>query len=257
MKRILGLSVFIGFLLCRLVSIADAQEKLRIIRETVLDSSPVIVVSRQVGDKPVDRKHKNRHGIIAGSNWLKQLVFDVKNVSNKNITYISLELVIPKTGKMEHNGRVVRFVFGNRVASAATANRDSSHPLELLKPADVVKLKINDSERTSLETYLNKYEVQEVENITIDIREVHFDDGTGWSLGIELRQDPLAPQNWNPLIRGQTKNQRSSSFWIASLVPPRIFDFFGSHSSLSIPAQCRNFFCFDAVSFTGSTGVRL
>jgi hypothetical protein len=241
MKRILGLSIFTGFLVCRLVSVADAQEKLRIIQEAVHESSPVVVVSRQKGDKPFDRSYENRHGIIAGPDWIKQLTFDVKNVSNKNITYINIELVIPQTGKMVNAGQIVSIFFGNRAAPAA-ASRDPNRKQDLLIPGDVVKVTISDTARTQLENYLEKYDAQDVERITMDVREVHFDDGTGWSLGIELRQDPLDPKIWRSVLRGQASTRISSSVWLAAFVPIRLFDFFGGYMSFSIPAPCRNFF---------------
>ncbi len=223
MNRLLGLSLFIGFLLCHFASVADAQEKLRIIQEAEQENSPVVVVSRHVGDKTFDRSHRNRHGITAGHNWLNSLSFDVKNVSNKNVTYIILHLQIPKSGKMERNGMIVPFVFGNRVASAATANKDSSSPLELLKPGDVVKLKMSDLVRTKLEDYLKKYDAEDIEQIKTDIREVHFDDGTGWSLGHELRQDPSNPKRWRSVIQGRMKNHMSSSVWMSAFAKSKTF----------------------------------
>jgi hypothetical protein len=73
MNRLLGLSLFIVFLLCHFASVADAQEKLRIIEEAEQENSPVIFVSRHVGDKTFDRSHRNRHAITAGNNWLSEL----------------------------------------------------------------------------------------------------------------------------------------------------------------------------------------
>ncbi len=205
MKRISGLCLVTGFLLCHIVSVADAQEKLRIIQQLQPENSPAVVVSRRVGERLVDRKSENIHGIMASRDWLSQLTFDVKNLSNKNVTYIRLEFVIPKIGQMVHNGRVVRVAFGNMVASAATGSKDSRSPLELLKPGDVVRLKISDLERTNLETYLKKYDAEDVEQIRVDIREVHFDDGTGWYLGHELKQDPSNPKIWRSVGQGQIK----------------------------------------------------
>ena len=193
------------------VSFGYSQDKLRIIQEAEQEDSPVVFVSRHFGDKTFDRSHRNRHGITAGNNWLSSLSLDVKNVSNKNVTYINLHLDIPKSGKMERNGMISPIFFGNRVASAATANKDSSSPLELLKPGDVVKLKISDLERIQLERYLKKYDAEDVERIKMEIREVHSDDGTRWYLGIELRQDPSDPKIWRPVIQGQIKNHMSAS----------------------------------------------
>lgn len=227
MNRLLGLSLFIGFLLCHFASVADAQEKIRIIQEVAMKNSPVVVVSHHVGDKAFDRvgdeafdrSHRYRHRITAGNNWLSELSFDVKNVSNKNVTYIYLDLEIPKSGKTERNVMAVLFVFGSRAASAATANKDSSNPLELLKPGDVVKLKMSDLERTQMEKYLNQYDAEDIEQVKMHIREVHFDDGTGWALGTELRQDPLNPKIWRSVIQGQMKNNMFSSVGMSAFVP--------------------------------------
>ncbi len=223
MNRLLGLSLFIGFLLCHFASVADAQEKLRIIQEVEHESSPVVVVSRYVGDKKFDRSHRNRHGITAGNNWLSSLSLDVKNVSNKNVTYIMLHLDTPKSGKMVLNGMTSPIFFGSRVASAATANKDSSSPLKLLKPGDVVKLKMSDAVRTKLEEYLKQYDAEDIEQIATDIREVHFEDGTGWSLGYELRQDPLNPKIWRSVTQGRMKNHMFSSVWVSAFAKSKTF----------------------------------
>ncbi|MDQ3130603.1 MAG: hypothetical protein M3Q99_07565, partial [Acidobacteriota bacterium] len=241
MNRLLGLSLFIGFQLCHFASVAAAQEKLRIIQEAEQESSPVVFVSRHVGDKTFDRSHRNRHGIIAGNNWLNELNFDVKNVSNKNVTYIILELQISKSGKMERNGMVSPIIFDG-VANAATANKDSSSPLELLKPGEVVNLKMSDVVRTKLEEYLKQYDAEDIEQIRTDIRRVHFDDGTGWSLGTELRRDPLNPKIWRSVTQGQMKNYMFSSVLMSAFVPIPLSNFLSGYISFSIPARCRNFF---------------
>ena len=242
MNRLLGLSLFIGFLLCHYASVADAQEKLRIVQETLHKNSPVVVVSRQIGNKLVDRTYQNRHGVMAGPGWIKQLTFDLKNVSNKNITYIDLDLVIPKTGKMVNNGKIVSIFFGNRAAPAAAVSSDSNIKQDILIPGDVVKVRISDTARTQLENYLNENDAEDVEQIKMDVREVHFDDGTGWQMGIELRQDPSDPKTWRSVLMGQTSRASFSSVWMAAFVPIRLFDFFGGYRSFSIPVRCRNFF---------------
>lgn len=242
MKRILGLCLVTGLLLCQIVSVANAQEKIRIIQQLQPENSPVVVVNRRVGERLVDRKSENRYGIVAGHNWLNELSFDVKNITNKSVTYIDLQLDIPKSGKMERNGMVVSFIFGNRAASVTTTHKDSSRLLELLKPGEVVKLKISELVREKLEAYLKKYDAEDVEQIRVDIREVHFDDGTGWYLGHELKQDPSNPKIWRSVGQGQMKKPSFSSVWMAAFVPIPFPNFLGGYRSLSIPARCRNFF---------------
>ena len=239
MKRILCFSLFIGLLVYFLTSVTDAQEKLRIIQETQQEDSPVVVVSRQIGNKPVDRTYQNRHGIMAGQDWIKELTFDVKNVSNKNIAYIDLEIIVPKAGNLATNGKVISIFFGDRAATPSTILGDSSGLQRLLGPGQVVSVAMSDAERKSVENYLRKY-AADVEQVTLNIREVHFDDGTGWSLGIELRQDPIVPRNWIPVIRGSTRNYISSSILMAVFLPIRPFDFFGNVLSFSFPTRCGN-----------------
>jgi hypothetical protein len=101
---------------------------------------------------------------------------------------------------------------------------------------------MSDVMRTKLEDYLKKYDAEDIEQIRTDIREVHFDDGTGWYLGIELRQDPLNPKIWRSVRQGQMKNYMFSSVWMSAFVPIPLFNFLGSYMSFSIPVRCRNFF---------------
>lgn len=222
MKSILILSLVT--VLCGLVSVASAQEKLRSIVAIGQESSPAAVVNVSKGDKLFGRSSGNAYEIMGDHDWIPQLTFDVKNVSNKNITYINLLLDIPKTGKMVHNGRIVQFVFGNRTASAI-ANKDSSSSFKSLKPGDMAKIKISDSERANLEAYFKKYDVQDVQRTETDIREVHFEDGTGWIYGNEIRQDLLDSTKWRPVRQGQMTNQMSPSIWTAAVVPIYVFGF--------------------------------
>lgn len=195
MNRLLGLSFFIGFLLCHFASVADAQEKLRIIQEAEQENSPVVVVSRYVGDKAFDRSYRNRHGITAGNNWLSSLSFDVKNVSHKNVIYFNIDLVVPEHGKMP-GSIVFSIFFGNRMGPAILMPGDSNHNDKLVRPGDVVRVKLSDDEVSRWEKELKKYEAEDVTFIKMQIRTVHFDDGTGWQFGNELRQDPDNPKRW-------------------------------------------------------------
>ncbi len=77
--------------------------------------------------------------------------------------------------------------------------------------------------RTKLEDYLKKYDAEDIEQIRTDIREVHFDDGTGWNLGIELRQDPLNPKIWRSVIQGRMKNHMFSSVWMSAFAKSKTF----------------------------------
>lgn len=217
MNRILGLSLFIGFLLCRFASVADAQGKLRTIQQLPLrDDSPIVVVSRELGDKTFDGKSR----VLGDRDWLKQLTFGVKNVSNKNIVYFNIDLVIPKQGQMQALIPVAIF-FGNRIAPAIAVPGAL-----ILRPGEIVKVGVSANEIALWDKVLKKYEVEDFDLVTLDIREVHFDDGTGWKLGIPLQQDPNNPKIWRSLLIG-SKSISGSSLWIAMLAPAPLLTLFG------------------------------
>jgi hypothetical protein len=156
-------------------------------------NSPISIVSRALGGKTFDSKKS----VLGGQDWLRQLTFDVKNVSNKNVIYFNIDLVVPKHGKMP--GLVAFSIFfGNRMGPALLVPGDSDENDKLVRPGDVVKVKLSDEEISRWETELKSYEVEDVTFVTVDIRTVHFDDGTCWQLGNDLRQDPDNPRRWMP-----------------------------------------------------------
>jgi hypothetical protein len=206
------LSLFIGFLLCHFASVADAQGRMRAVQDVPLHkNSPIVVVSRELGDKTFDSKSR----VLGDRGWLKNLTLGVKNVSNKNIVYFQIDLPIPKQGKMPGSFGVAIF-FGNRMAPAIDVPG-----APILRPGDIVKVAVSANEISRWDKELRKYEVRDFDRVTLDIRTVHFDDGTGWQMGNELRQDPLDPKIWRSVLIGQTSRSTFSSVWMAAFVMHR------------------------------------
>jgi hypothetical protein len=179
----------IGLGVCLTPVLMNGQEKLRTIVDDPQENTSIVIVGRHIGAKGFEHKVENRYGIMAGRDWVSQLTFDVKNITEKHITYIQFQLVILKQGNTVQAPQALNFYFGNMAATT-----ESKHAR--LDPNDVVRVAMSDSERASFENYLNKYEGQDVERVTLNLREVHFDDGTGWRGGAELRQDSSYPERW-------------------------------------------------------------
>jgi hypothetical protein len=176
-----------------LVPSAAAQEKIRKIEDVPLyRNSPIIVVGRMLGDKAFG--HDNN--VLGNQDWLKHLILAVKNVSNKNIVYFNIDLLVWKQGKMP--GAIVFPVEFPLVAGRDAAATDKSTP-KVLKPGEIVEVSVKDFDYAQWINELKKYEVSEVDKVTLDIRLVHFDDGTGWQMGLELRQDPSNNKRWIPI----------------------------------------------------------
>lgn len=190
-------------------STAFSQEKVRTIKETpLLDDSPVEIVSREVGGKSLGRRNQVR----AGGDWLERLTLGVKNVSKKNIVYFHIDVPIPKQGKMPGTFGLGLF-FGNRMAPAVTTPNDP-----VLRPGETVKLGLDPNEVAFWSRELKKYEVEDFDQVTLDIRAVHFDDGTGWQLGIPLRQELNNPRSWRAQDALTSRQAESSPTLIAMLV---------------------------------------
>jgi len=222
----------LGLLALNLVSIADGQEKLRTVQDLPLHSnSPIIVVSRELGDKLFDSGSR----VLGRRDWLKQLRFGVKNISNKDIVYFNIDLSIPKQGSLP--GSIgLPIYFGSRTAPA------ERHSGPVLHPGDRANVAVSDDEISYWDKELRKYGVEDFELVTLDIRTVHFADGTGWQMGIELQQDPSDPKKWLPSTESKASKYAFSSEWLAMFVPIPLTSFFGQYVALSIPASGRNFF---------------
>jgi hypothetical protein len=90
------------------------------------------------------------------------------------------------------------------------------------------------------ENELRKYEILDVDKVILDIRLVHFDDGTGWQMGIELRQDPTNNKRWIPANERKAFRGLAYPAWLASFIPISGVTSLCSNASL-IPAFGRIF----------------
>ena len=96
--------------------------------------------------------------------------------------------------------------FGNRIAPARAGSAAPDIKEKFLRPGEIVKVKLSDDEISFWRKELEKYGAEDIEWITLDIRTVHFDDGRGWQMGIELRQDPDNPKRWLPSAKPKRNN---------------------------------------------------
>jgi len=237
MSKILSLSFFAGFMLYHLTAIAEGQDRIRTIDDSPkIENSPIIVVSRELGSKTFDTKNR----LLGDRDWLKQLTLGIKNISNKNITYFHINLIIPKQGKMPGSFGLHIF-YVTRSERERIGVRDLKSGEKILRPDEIVKVKVSNDEISSWDKDLKKYDAEDYDRVTIDIREVHFDDGTGWQLGIPLQQKPSDPTIWEAVPQGKTSKTVLSPNWVAMLPPIRGMDIF-QDVAFSIPAIGRNFF---------------
>ncbi|MEO8650082.1 MAG: hypothetical protein ABI539_13035 [Acidobacteriota bacterium] len=183
-----------------------SQEKNRYVNEDPSHSNcPIVIVSRKLGNSAFERQKR----VSGNDDWLKNLRFGVKNVSNKTIVYFNIDLVIPKQRQLPAFLPVGIF-FGNRYAPVVANPSDL-----ILAPDEIGEVGVSTSEISYWNMELEKYGVEDFNLVTLDIREIHFADGTGWKLGIPLQQDPDNPKIWRSLLL--QKSTAPSLNWFAFL----------------------------------------
>jgi hypothetical protein len=132
--------------------------------------------------------------VVAGKDWLKSLRLDIKNNHDTAIVYMSVELEIAPTGKMQHPLRLP-IHFGRRPGNA----NDTRDPkaVEKLAPKKMKRLAIEGYMYDFLVKYMKENGVNDIERVQMYVEIIIFDDGTAWGKGGHLmRQDPKNPDRW-------------------------------------------------------------
>lgn len=175
------------------------------------ENQPVEIVGRELGDKTFAENKR----VLGGQDWLKQLKLSVKNVSTKNIVSIDMDLLIKKAGRV-----LMGIPINFRTYSKSTANNsltiEGEKKIGVLTPGEVVKLKVNEQTMSAFAKELIKYGVEDVEQVTIDLRFVYFDDGTRWAMGQMGKNN-----NDKPVSEYMSEPPLVSRFsqWAASFLP--------------------------------------
>lgn len=169
------------------VSTCIAQEKLRTVDNgKAYSNAPIEVVSRKLGDKQFTDDNK----VVAGRDWLQSLSLNIKNISSKTIVLIEINLIVAKKGLLPTSvsfplrfGTPLFFFDGKDEVPVVKKDR------KLLAPGETVELSISSHDFSVFTAYLRKYEVDDLDSVTIDIRNVEFNDGTGWIFGREWKRN--------------------------------------------------------------------
>ncbi len=195
-------------------SLCLAQQKTRILDESTPKNNfanpPIAIVSREVGNTPIiDSK------ILAGSDWLRDLTLTVKNISTKQIVRFEINLKIEKKGAMPYDaGMEFHFALGRVPVLDATGKPTGEYkPSKALKPGETVRVKVQEHQLRILDD-IKMYGVGDIDRVLMSIRRVIFDDGSGWFVGIETREDPNVPGSQIP-IRPNMPEPRFSK-WLRS-----------------------------------------
>lgn len=190
-------SLFVGLMLFNSVIYIHGQEKQRIINDLYLPKdAPIQIISREVeGRNFQDKKVDNRTSVMGNSDWIKHLTLVVKNVSEKNISFVKISLMVPQQKQMP-SPLMFYINFGSWQGTAAK---------QLIGPGEVAKIRVRESEYLSWEKSLKEWGAEDFDHVFLELRTIHFNDGTGWSFGREIIQDPLDPRRWTYVDKPEPK----------------------------------------------------
>lgn len=221
-----------GLLLLTSASFSYSQEKIRTVEKGLsYPNQPIQVVNMELGNKAFI----NEQEVLGDQTWLKHLKLGIKNVSDKNIMSFDIDLLIKKQGKIIM-GVPINFRTYTKPNAYGSLTPQGEMKLGVLRPSEVVIVKVIDNVMLIYDNELKKHEVEDVERVTLDIRAVYFDDETRWMFGKQSKPDPNNPEKRIPI--DQPKPKVSQRFWLEYILPRE-----WSYSfALIFPACSRNFF---------------
>ena len=168
------LAVLCGVFLCM------AQDKLRTVEQPAkfkYPNTPISVELKLDGKEMPDRKAKG------GPDWIRKLTLEVTNTSGKEISSLWINLVLREP------------VLGAREATPETAGivitvelRHSN--IQVLAAGDRITLKPPPAMVDYWTKYARQQGMDDIEKVTLDIRQVGFTDDTVWTRGRLSRKDP-------------------------------------------------------------------
>jgi hypothetical protein len=153
----------------------------------VYPNEPVVIDSVKIKGNLVNINSK----IKSDEGWLQGLSFKVRNISNKNIVYLSLELLFPET-KTDKPVLAFPLRYGKKPTEpnqAATLNS--------LAPNQETEFIISGSQYENLKRFIElRTPIANINAANIDVIFVMFSDDTGWATGSFMHRKPDDSAQW-------------------------------------------------------------
>jgi hypothetical protein len=207
-KVIANFIILIVLVIC-LISITDSrlfelspalgQSQKKTITHSKWKNQPVEFVKvkaagRSIGLKTYfENKDEDKEEFDGDDDWMKGLVFYLKNTSNKNIIYISFTLGFPETDVLgARMGHIL--TFGHYPEKPNVGSND-----KVLKPGEEIEIALKDNEHADLNTFLQSRSFNQVSSVHFNLQSVVFEDDIKWLGGYLMRRDPNNPSEWHTI----------------------------------------------------------
>jgi hypothetical protein len=145
---------------CTLGLSAQAQHlKERTIKQAAFEG-PVEIVGLEIGGHPARFNER----VMADKDWLKTLKLEFKNLHDKSIVHMRIELEIAPTGKMDAPLRLM-LEFGIR-PQVPMAELDAK-TLKKLAPNNTKKLAMSEETSAFLLRYMREQEIEDIDQVKV------------------------------------------------------------------------------------------
>jgi hypothetical protein len=182
-------------ILCFSFSVFAKSGSDRVLKPMAVGDSPVDIVGIKVKSTVVEPSHK----FIAEDDWLNGLTFTIRNVSDKPISYLDIELYFPAPSGSQVDGALHQLRYGWEPIHPN--NSDAGNKTKSIMPGDTLDLTLSETEVQGVVSILLSHAgiSTNVESVTYCIGKVFFegDEDTMWSRGRLLRRDTNDPMRFN------------------------------------------------------------
>jgi len=166
-----------------------AGESEKLVKNLNLIKGPVVVTGLKNSRQTIKFNEK----FVQGADWLNDLTITIKNLSDKPITYIHVDLDFPET---INTGSIMAFPLFYGTMSPEPAK---DKKLESIEPGGLLELKLDEKTLKRLRNFIEtRQPLDNVMELGIRINLILFDDDTGWN-GSIVRRDPNNPRRFVPI----------------------------------------------------------
>jgi hypothetical protein len=167
----------------------------RTLHKKFLPKEPVEIV----GVKTAGQAVKFGGAFKASEDWLKGLTLNLKNISDKPIVYIAVDVRVDGT-VMPRRRSAVTMAYGQR--PPGPAGTPGSPAQSSIAPGESVEIVLTDALYDDLRTLVQQDGSdisRALDKAELKINFVIFGDDSAWGNGHKLRRDPNNPTKWDAL----------------------------------------------------------
>jgi hypothetical protein len=174
-----------------LITASAVQQQERLLHRLQVEAGePIVITDIKVSGKAISFDQK----FVAGDDWMRSLVFTVKNRSDKRILFVSLGLRFPRPPGSQDKISISDIPYGND--ELLTRSPTPVEQLVGIAPGQTVDMQLTPQRFDDLRLFLSATGYSPItDRVNLTIQEVIFEDDTMWSGGQYHRRDPKDPRN--------------------------------------------------------------